>query len=180
MRKLELVQPCDFVPAHGDATSDPLVSRCRACGHTVRNLSEMTEADARSFLERKRPGECVRFKFEADDGRIVFSDGVGALAWRLAKGARPMIVMASLLAACETSQKNAPEAGIATAPEVVTLSHPPPSTSAVLDPSPASAPASSAPCERASAPPASHGSSAKVPARAQSPTPKPLQELAGY
>ncbi len=199
MRKLELVQPCDFVPAYGDETPDPRVMRCRACGHSVRNLSEMTEADALSFLERRRPGECVRFQFDAEDHRIVFSDGAGSLAWRLAKGARPIIAIASLLAGCDSSPKDAQESlatATALAAKTSQIATPPsdaphPSASVGLEASSASSPPSAAPSGSAcvppsgSAPPGSGapGSSAAVSGQAtaaHSKKPKSLQEMGGY
>lgn len=51
MRKLELVQPCELTPAHGEATDDPTVHRCRDCGQRVHELSEMRAREAMAFLE---------------------------------------------------------------------------------------------------------------------------------
>ena len=108
MRKLELFNPCDFTPEYGVPTSDPDVLLCRGCGHTVRDLSAMTEAEALAFLERRRPDECVQFRTDASE-RVRFADGTGSLIGRVARNARPMIAVASLaLAACGDGQGVAP------------------------------------------------------------------------
>lgn len=78
MRKLELFNPCDFTPEYGVPTADPDVLLCRGCGHTVRDLSAMTEAEALAFLERRRPDECVQFRTDASE-RVRFADGTGSL-----------------------------------------------------------------------------------------------------
>ena len=108
MRKLELLNPCDFTPEYGAPTPDPNVLLCRGCGHTVRDLSAMTEAEALAFLERRRPDECVQFRTDASE-RVRFADGTGSLIGRIARDARPMIAVASLaLAACGDGQRVAP------------------------------------------------------------------------
>src|SRR5690348_13785138 len=108
MRKLELLTPCDFTPEYGTPTRDPNVLLCKGCGHTVRDLSAMTEAEALAFLERRRPDECVQFRTDASE-RVRFADGTGSLIGRIARNARPMIAVASLaLAACGDGQGLAP------------------------------------------------------------------------
>lgn len=115
MRKLELVQPCDFTPAYGAPTALPHVLTCVGCGHTVHDLSSMTEAEALAFLDARAPGQCMRFK--TIDERVLFRDGVGSVLGRLAENARPMIAVATLaLAACGSPERSDPSAHAA-APE---------------------------------------------------------------
>lgn len=108
MRQLELMGPCDFTPEDGSPTQQPHVLLCRGCGHTVRDLSAMNEADALAFLDRRRPEECVQFRTDAHH-RVRFADGTGSLLGRLARDAKPMIAVATLaLAACGEGQTMAP------------------------------------------------------------------------
>jgi len=190
LRKLELIQPCDFQPADGEATDDPLVHACRACGHTVRSLSEMKAVDALAFLDRRQPGECVRFRVDERE-RILFADGPSTVVGRLARGARPMISAASIaLAACNPSSEGAP----APAPETraqqstaVALEPAVPVTSVAAVPpvAPSSAVAATASATPSAAPSAS-GAPGPHPGHAQdrvvgkTKSGQPIVEMGGY
>ncbi len=97
-RKLELIQPCDFELRAGVPTERPGVLRCRGCARDVHDLSAMAAADALEFLSRRRPEQCVRFLSD-EDGQIHFADGPTGFIGRVARDARPMISVASLLLA---------------------------------------------------------------------------------
>jgi hypothetical protein len=105
MRTLEIHQPCDFDPSSGEPTGEAAATRCQGCGSTVHDLSAMTAGEATAFLDARKPGQCVTFVWGGDE-RIVFSDGPGSVIGRIAKDARPMVVVASLLlAACERGDR---------------------------------------------------------------------------
>jgi hypothetical protein len=109
MRILEIQGPCDFDLADGEATADPAAKRCGACRHTVHDLSSMTAREGIAFLDARRPGQCVSFE-RGEDERIVFADGPGEVVGRLAKDARPMVLVASLLlAACDRGDRVDPQ-----------------------------------------------------------------------
>jgi hypothetical protein len=105
MRILEIQGPCDFDLADGEATADPAARRCGACNRSVHDLSSMTAREGIAFLDARRPGQCVSFE-RGEDERIVFADGPGEVVGRLAKDARPMVLVASLLlAACDRGNR---------------------------------------------------------------------------
>jgi hypothetical protein len=103
MRRLELIQPCDFEPLrHAEVASDGSL-RCRGCRSAVTDLSSMTAEQATAFLKSNRGG-CVSFRMSRH-GEIRFLDKPREpVRAGLAENARPLILVASLLAAaCEPS-----------------------------------------------------------------------------
>lgn len=195
VRKLELIQPCDFTPAWGAATGEPGVLRCVGCGHTVRDLSRLTEADALAFLERRGPSDCVRFRVDADE-RVLLADGPSSIIGRVARDARPMLAVAAMaLAACTPGDPHGePEARREGPAAQATAS----ATAVVVDtasaPSPApSAPPPAAPREPVVAVTASASARPLAPTQAKlhashkndrvvgrTPDGRPIVELSGY
>lgn len=95
MRRLELIQPCDFRIDDGARSA-----RCEGCGHEVVNLSAMNAVEALETLARRARAECVHFELDGSD-RVVFADGPRDLVGAIAKDARPLVTVASMiLAAC--------------------------------------------------------------------------------
>ncbi|NUP06343.1 MAG: hypothetical protein HOW73_09830 [Polyangiaceae bacterium] len=105
VRKLEIWQPCDFDAALAQPAATPGAVHCRGCGHDVYDLSRMTRAEATAFLDNRQPDHCVFFEHDAE-GQIVFADGTAGVIGRLARDARPMIAVATmLLAACGSNDR---------------------------------------------------------------------------
>lgn len=181
-RLLELIQPCDFQLRSGVPTDRPGILRCRGCNSDVHDLSAMTSAEASQFLAQRRPDQCVRFSVDEHD-RIQLADGPSGLVGRIARDARPMISVASLLlAACggeagtegeraDTTAATTIVAETASAPVPPPL--PPPSVTQTVAPeTSASATGSCVPMPSSSAAPR--------PVAGKPPAQPKIRELAGY
>lgn len=113
----------------------------------------MTAEEAIAFLDARKPGQCLSF-VRGEDDRIVFTNGPGPVVGRVAKDARPMLVVATLLlAACDKGdRRDAPQEPLVPPVEIASAPAPEaPPTAAADAAAPASTTEAAAPTATASA-----------------------------
>jgi hypothetical protein len=92
--RVEIASPCPV--SWSSMSGDDRVRFCGQCRLNVYNLSELSEREARSFVEQADGRVCVRF-YRRKDGTVLTSDCPVGRARRVAK--RAIAVAAALLAA---------------------------------------------------------------------------------
>jgi hypothetical protein len=99
---IEIESPCD---ADWDAMRATGTRRyCESCDHEVHDLSAMTEAEARRFLDRQRGSACVSYVI-APTGRVSFRAEAPLIpVTRLALGAAALGVLGALAACAPHSE----------------------------------------------------------------------------